>query len=224
MYTKKAWLDHFVTNPRTYTMVQNADGTVTLVPMFGAVIQQGTALNAENLNHLEQGVQDAHDDMSGFLMEYNEYQDIIEELLALMIRYDQSMTLTDAQKAIVRATIGAQLAISASGMLKASGGVVSAAVAGTDFAAPVTELAVTLAAAGWIGSAPPYTQTVSVTGMTASKKGVSVGVPATLTDAEFSAALYAVLRASAQGSDTITVKAYGEKPAVNIPILVRIVG
>jgi hypothetical protein len=224
MYTKKTWLDHFVQNPRTYTLMQNADGTFTLVPAFGTVLQQGMALNAENLNHMEQGIQDAHDDMDGFLMEYNEYQEILEGLMALMLRYDQSMTLTNEQKVIVRATIGAQLAISASGMLKAAGGVVSAAVAGTDFASPVTELAVTLAAAGWTGTAPPYSQTVSVTGMTASLKGVSVGVPATLTDAEFNAALYAVLRASAQGTGTITVKAHGEKPTVNIPILVRIVG
>lgn len=224
MYTKKAWLDHFVASPRTYTVVQNADGTITLVPAFGTVIQQGTALNAENLNHMEQGIQDAHDDMAGFLIEYGEYQDIIEELLAIMIRYDQSMELTDAQKQIVRATIGAQLAITANGLLKAGGGVVIPAVAGTDYAVPVIELAVTLTAAGWTGTTPPYSQTVSVEGMTASLKGVSVGAPATLTDAEFSAALYAVLRVSAQGAGNITVKAHGEKPTVNIPILVRIAG
>lgn len=223
MYTKKAWLDHFVQYPRTYTLVQNADGTVTLVPASGTVFQQGTALNAENLNHMEQGIQDAHDDMGGFLIEYDEYQGILEELLQKMIRYDQSMTLTDAQKLIVRTTIGAQLAIAASGLLKASGGVVSAAVAGTDYAVPVTELAATLAASGWTGAEPPYTQTVSVTGMTAAKKAVA-GLAMTATSEQHIAAAGALLRVTAQGTNTITVAAEGKVPEINLPIVIMILG
>ncbi len=224
MYILKNWLDHFVQKARTFSMVNNGDGTVTLLPAFGEVYQQGTALNAENLNHMEEGIRVAHEDLHDFLIEYQEYQELIEALLAAMVRFDESQELTTEQKALARANIGAQIAISASGMLKAAGGAVLPAVAGTDYAVPVTELSVTLTVAGWTGTAPPYAQTVSVTGMTAAKKGVSVGVPATLTDAEFNAALYAVLRASAQGTGSITIKAHGEKPTVNIPILVRIVG
>ena len=56
-YEKTVWKDHVVERPKTYRMVENADGTVTLVPVTGQVIQQGTALNAENLNHIEDALE-----------------------------------------------------------------------------------------------------------------------------------------------------------------------
>ena len=40
-------------------MTENEDHTVTLNPA-GEVLQQGTPVNAENLNHMEQGIADAH--------------------------------------------------------------------------------------------------------------------------------------------------------------------
>lgn len=52
------WKDHVVAHPRTYTITENADGTVTLVPAFGEVVQQGTMLNAANMNSVEQEIQD----------------------------------------------------------------------------------------------------------------------------------------------------------------------
>lgn len=60
-YEKTVWKDHVVERPKTYRMVENADGTVTLVPVTGQVIQQGTALNAENLNHIEDALAE-HDE------------------------------------------------------------------------------------------------------------------------------------------------------------------
>ena len=45
------WKDHVVQYPGRYIMQKNQDGTVTLIPSTGDVIQQGTALNAENLNN-----------------------------------------------------------------------------------------------------------------------------------------------------------------------------
>lgn len=63
-YEKTAWKDHVVERPKTYRMVENADGTVTLVPVTGQVIQQGTALNAENLNHIEDALAE-HDETLG---------------------------------------------------------------------------------------------------------------------------------------------------------------
>ena len=63
-YEKTVWKDHVVERPKTYRMVENADGTVTLVPVPGQVIQQGTALNAENLNHIEDTLAE-HDETLG---------------------------------------------------------------------------------------------------------------------------------------------------------------
>lgn len=59
MYANLTWLDHVVTPDRTFTMEQNADGTVTLIPA-GTVIQQGTNMSAANFNNIEMGITD-HD-------------------------------------------------------------------------------------------------------------------------------------------------------------------
>lgn len=59
MYEKTEWIDHAVTPERTFTMVDNRDGTVTLIP-YGTVVQQGTNMNAVNFNNIENGVEDAH--------------------------------------------------------------------------------------------------------------------------------------------------------------------
>lgn len=55
-YVPLDWKDHAVAHPRTYNMIHNEDGTVTLVPNEGEVYQQGTPLTAEHLNHMEQGI------------------------------------------------------------------------------------------------------------------------------------------------------------------------
>lgn len=58
MYGILTWLDHAITPDKTYTMVNNGDGTVRLTP-YGTVIQQGTNLNAANFNRMEEGILDA---------------------------------------------------------------------------------------------------------------------------------------------------------------------
>lgn len=60
--------------------------------------------------------------------------------------------------------------------------------------------------------------------MTATLKGVCAGLPASVTDAQFEAALVALLRVSAQGANILTLKAHGEKPLIDIPVLVQIKG
>ena len=49
----RTWVDRVVEKPRTFTMQNNADGTVTLIPAPGAVTQAGTPVNAANLNGIE---------------------------------------------------------------------------------------------------------------------------------------------------------------------------
>jgi hypothetical protein len=52
-YTKTNWSDRVVQNPLTYTLQNNPDGTVTLIPAEGTVVQSGTPLTASALNNLE---------------------------------------------------------------------------------------------------------------------------------------------------------------------------
>ena len=51
-YTKTMWVDHVTTRPNTYNEVVNQDGTRTLTPA-GEVQQEGTPVNAQNLNKIE---------------------------------------------------------------------------------------------------------------------------------------------------------------------------
>ena len=55
-YTPTVWKDRVVEKPRTFTMQDNGDGTITLMPAPGTVVQEGTPVNATNLNNIEQGL------------------------------------------------------------------------------------------------------------------------------------------------------------------------
>jgi hypothetical protein len=52
-YTKTNWTDRSVEKPLTYTMQDNGDGTTTLVPAEGTIVQSGTAITASVMNKLE---------------------------------------------------------------------------------------------------------------------------------------------------------------------------
>ncbi len=53
------WKDHAVTPDKTFRIVENSDGTITLVPA-GRIIQQGTNMSAANFNNIELGVHAAN--------------------------------------------------------------------------------------------------------------------------------------------------------------------
>lgn len=57
-YQKTVWVDHVVEKPRTYTYVDNSDGSRTFTPASGEVIQQGTPKSATNFNNIENGLAD----------------------------------------------------------------------------------------------------------------------------------------------------------------------
>ena len=54
VYTPTVWKDRDVQNPRTYSVRENEDGTVTLFDAPGEIYEQGTPVNAANLNKIEE--------------------------------------------------------------------------------------------------------------------------------------------------------------------------
>lgn len=86
---------------------------------------------------------------------------------------------------------------------------------------PVT-LTATLTAAGWTGDEAPYTQTVSVTGITAETSGI-VSVADNVTAEQYQAVVDAMLHKNGQTAGNVTVTAFGKRPEVDIPIAILVV-
>lgn len=57
-YSRINFKDRRVARPRTYTITENADGSVTLVPAPGEIEEAGTPLNGRNMNALDKGLND----------------------------------------------------------------------------------------------------------------------------------------------------------------------
>lgn len=77
----------------------------------------------------------------------------------------------------------------------------------------------TLYAADWRGEAAPYTYTLSVAGVTATSNQEIL--PALdITDAELKAMQAANIQDGGQQNNAIVLKAFGEKPKINLPIRV----
>lgn len=81
---------------------------------------------------------------------------------------------------------------------------------------------VTAAAGSWTSATPP-TQTISVTGVTASNN-IIVSIASTATSAEYAAAAAGQLLCTAQGAGEITMTCYGTEPTENVPLSVLILG
>lgn len=58
-YEKTNWKNREVERPRTFEKVENPDGTITLVPAEGNIIEPGTPIIAENMNNIEEGIEEA---------------------------------------------------------------------------------------------------------------------------------------------------------------------
>lgn len=106
---------------------------------------------------------------------------------------------------------------------KALSGDVSLEAKDVGAAVPSVTVTFTLSVAAWSGSTAPFTQTVTVSGVTASSNG-SVGLANAATDAQWDAAVKAQIRKTVQGANSLTFKAYGSKPTVNLPCAVTLIG
>lgn len=92
-------------------------------------------------------------------------------------------------------------------------------IAWNNKAPAAVERTATLTYSGWSGSSAPYTQTVTVNGVTATSHQDIL--PALNVSAEELAALQAAnLQDGGQAVNSITLKAFGEKPTINLPIRV----
>ena len=80
----------------------------------------------------------------------------------------------------------------------------------------------TLLASGWSNTAP-YSQVITISGVTANTNGV-IGVADTATRSQYEVAAGANLRKIAQSTNSVTIMAYGEKPTVDIPIEIIVLG
>ncbi len=70
---------------------------------------------------------------------------------------------------------------------------------------------------GWSGTEAPFSHTVTVSGVTATSV-VQVDVQSDVTAEQLDAFINAKLVDGGQGTDSVTLKAFGERPAVNIPV------
>ena len=75
----------------------------------------------------------------------------------------------------------------------------------------------TLLASGWSGTTSPYTNTITISGVTATNN-VEVLIPSTITAAQAESWMAAGILCGSQDTDSITLKAYGDKPSIDIPI------
>lgn len=113
-----------------------------------------------------------------------------------------------------------QTKVTASGLLKSDGaGGVTAAAAGADYSGPKATVTATLLASGWVGSEAPFVYTLAIAGVTATS--YQELVPAVNITAEQLKALQAAnITDAGQAAGTMTLKAYGKVPTVDIPIRV----
>lgn len=80
-----------------------------------------------------------------------------------------------------------------------------------------TKVNTTLSASGWSGTTSPYTNTITVSGVTTTNN-VEVLIPSTVTAAQAESWMAAGILCGSQDTDSITLKAYGDKPSIDIPI------
>ena len=89
--------------------------------------------------------------------------------------------------------------------------------------AVTSAVSLTIASTAWTGDEAPYTATVTCNGVTASNH-IIVGAGGALTAEQQSAMAAAMIVCTGQGTNTITLSAYGTVPSIDLPVNVMIVG
>jgi len=109
-YEPTVWKNREVEKPRTFQQQNNPDGTVTLIPKEGNIIEPGTPIIADNMNKIEQGIAQVHELVGGIEDLQQEVtthfaEDAIDAHNASNISFvpPAGMTATDVQQAIAQA-------------------------------------------------------------------------------------------------------------------------
>ena len=85
-YEPTEWEDRVVTDPQRYLLeiieedYENGDDLVRLIERHGNILEEGTPINANNLNNIENGIQQKLDKEVGerFKISYNDIDDALE--------------------------------------------------------------------------------------------------------------------------------------------------
>lgn len=91
------WKDHVVERPRTYTEVENQDGSKTFTPAPGEIIQQGTPQSATNFNLMDNGIVDAQIAEALLMNFVRQSEWRIEDLEKATVQETGTVTLTNSQ-------------------------------------------------------------------------------------------------------------------------------
>ena len=84
-----------------------------------------------------------------------------------------------------------------------------------------TTITATLSASSWTGSSVPYSITFAVSGVTSTSNNF-VSASSSITAAQLTALQSANLQDGGQSTNSITLKAYGTKPTIDLPIRITI--
>lgn len=68
-YVKTVWKDRLVEKPMTFKVSSNLDGTVTLERVEGNVTEEGTSINAANMNKIENAIGDVNIDLTNHIID-----------------------------------------------------------------------------------------------------------------------------------------------------------
>lgn len=197
---------------------------------------EAPALSASEMNAMAGAVQGAVEYDRPMELTQTQKSQAVENIGALQT---SQQTLTSDQQAQVMTNIGGvsynEQSLSSSQKQQAAQnmGVVSMAVTqnltndqkiqakANIGAVGATGVTVSVATSAWNGSAAPYTASVTVQGVTANNN-IVVGVDASATAAQYAAFVDGQVICSGQGANSITLKAFGDKPTVAIPVAVLI--
>ncbi len=92
-----------------------------------------------------------------------------------------------------------------------------------DAASPSQSISASLDANGWSGTTGTRTQTISVSGLSATQNGI-IGISQEASSAEIAMAGEALLYVSGQTDGSLTISAGGEVPTMDIPVTILLLG
>lgn len=92
MYEPKIWQDHVTEYEDRYIERKNEDGSISHVSVEGEIIQQGTPQNAENFNHIEDGISNAGELAALLAVTAIHQQQVVKDLAGERITVDLTNT------------------------------------------------------------------------------------------------------------------------------------